>query len=376
MRHAHTGGTERYLNHLAAFLAEHGHRVTIVCRSHEETPHADVRFLVFQDFAIGPAWRMWAFARAVERRVTHADYDLIFGLGKTWSHDVVRLGGGSHQAYLELALSASPPGVKAAIGRHRLKHKVALLIEERALRPGSFGKVIVNSEMIGRDAMRRHGVPEDAIEVIFNGVELERFHPGHRQAAGAELRRSLGLTDEHRVVLYLGTGYARKGLDVLIDAFPALLRERPAARLVVVGYDSAQAAYEARARRLGISEQTRFLGGRRDPEVCYGAADLYVLPTRYDPFANSTLEALACGLPVITTATNGASELMDPGVQGTVLSACDPEPLARELVTWTAGERLSTGSHEARALAEQHGIESKLDATERILIEVAEGARV
>src|SRR5690606_10715114 len=103
MRYSWTGGTERYLRQVAEHLAAQGHDVTIVCRSVKGEKLPGVRFLLLRDFAVGGAWRQWAFARAVERHVRAGDYDVVYGLGKTWTHDVIRLGGGLHATYLESA---------------------------------------------------------------------------------------------------------------------------------------------------------------------------------------------------------------------------------------------------------------------------------
>ncbi len=365
MRHAHTGGTERYLNHLARYLAERGDDVTIVCRRHEEAPHAAVRFEVLHNLAIGGAWRMSSFARAVERHVAAADYDLVFGLGKTWTHDVIRLGGGCHQTYLDLAHADTLSAAEKLVGKGRLKQKAALAIEARALAPGAYKRVITNCEMVKRDAMERHAIPAELVEVVYNGVDLERFHPRHR--ADNPVRREAGFGPDDRVVLFLGTGYGRKGLDRVLDAFPAVMSERSDARLLVVGYDGARPSFERRAAALGLGERARFLGGRRDAEVCFGAADVYALPTRYDPFANATLEALATGLPVVTTDANGASELIGEA-EGTVLGrGSDAGDVTAALLHW-----LDRGSNGApRALAERHSIESKLEATAAILAAVA-----
>jgi UDP-glucose:(heptosyl)LPS alpha-1,3-glucosyltransferase len=366
MRHAHTGGTERFLNHIAGYLAERGHEITIVCRSHVEPPHPRVRFVVLRAFAPGSAWRMWAFAKAVEEHIRGSGYDVVFGLGRSWTHHVVRLGGGCHHSLLEQVLPAAPTAWKRLLGRRRLKHQLALKIERRALAPGGYRKVITNSHMVRADVMHRYGIPGHAVSVVYNGVDLQRFHTGLREGVGAELRRELSLSADDCTLLFLGTGYTRKGLDVLIDAFPRLLRQRPGVKLIVVGYDSSRAKFEARARERGLADDIRFLGGRLDPEACFGAADLFVLPTRYDPFANSTIEALACGLPVITTQTNGAHELIEPGIQGEIVPPWDVSALAAQLVEWTDRDRLREASHHARALAERHGIEAKLAATEEL----------
>jgi len=368
MRHSHTGGTERFLNHIAGYLAERGHEITVVCRSHVEAPHPAVRFEILRDFSIGAGWRMWAFARAVEEHVRGSGYDVVFGLGRSWTHDVVRLGGGCHHSHLELVLPAAPTARKRLLGRRRPKHQCALRIERRALAPGAFRRVIANSQMVRADVMHRYGIPGSAVSVVHNGVDLRRFHSGLRDDVGAGLRRELGLSADDCTLLFLGTGYTRKGLDVLIEAFPRLLRERPGVKLIVGGYDSSQPRFEAQARALGVADSIRFLGGRRDTEACFGAADLYVLPTRYDPFASSTLEALACGLPVITTQTNGAHELLESGVQGQIIPPRDVSALAAQLVDWTDRDRLREASQPARALAERHGIESKLAATEELVL--------
>jgi UDP-glucose:(heptosyl)LPS alpha-1,3-glucosyltransferase len=336
MRHAATGGTERYLNQLAAHLAERGDDVAIVCRSHGELPHPRARFEVLRPLAVGAAMRMTSFARAVEKHAATAGYDVVYGLGKTWTHDAVRLGGGCHATYLELT------GTEV-----RRKDRLALEIERRALAPGAFRRVVVNSKMVLEDVVRRHGVAKDLIRLVYNGVDLDRFHPRKRVGAGAALRAELGFSPRDIVVLFLGSGYGRKGLDLLLDAFPEIAAKEPRARLVVAGRDTAGA-------RTRASEKVRFLGPRNDAEVCYAGADLYVLPTRYDPFANTTLEALASGLPAITSRQNGACELVEEGESGSVLRALEAPEVARAVLAWCDPERLRAGAVRARALAERH----------------------
>lgn len=377
MRHAHTGGTERYLNYLAHYLCGRGHEVTIVCRSHKASPHPKARFVVLHNFALGPAWRRWAFARAVERYVREHghEFDVVFGLGRTWSQDVVRMGGGCYQTQIE-AMAGFLGAARGRSTRLRLKDRAGLVIERRTFTPGAYRRVIANAQMVKRDVMQRHGVPETAIEVIYNGVDLERFNPRHRDGGGAKIRREAGFGAEHVVFLFLGSGFPRKGFDLLLEAFPAVLKAQPNARLLVVGKDSGQQAYEARAAKLGIAQAVKFLGGRGDAEACFGAGDVYVLPTRYDPFANATIEALASGLPVITSRTNGGGELIEPGVQGSLVSVGEGvEALAQVLVEWCDPARIASGARAARVLAERHDIDSKMQATEELLRAVADEKR-
>jgi UDP-glucose:(heptosyl)LPS alpha-1,3-glucosyltransferase len=372
MRHARTGGTERYLHALAAHLAALEHTVTIVCRRHEDAPHPAVRFAVLRPLAVGSVHRMVTFAKAVEQHLTRTAYDLVFGLGKTWSQDVLRLGGGCYQTYLERTCRTAGQRLQRRLGIGWCKTRQTLAIEARALAPGACARLITNSEMVKRDVMARYGTSDETIIVIPNGVDLERFHPRHRPEAGAALRRQCGFEPRHVVVLFLGTGYYRKGLDRVLAVFPELLRERPEARLLVVGYDSDLRQWQSQVRRRGLAAQVCFLGGRRDPEVCYGAGDLYVLPTRYDPFANATLEALATGLPVITTRTNGGSEAIVSGVHGAVLPDTEAsQPLLQALVQWTAPARLRQAAPAARVQAERYSTAHEVQASTTVLMEVA-----
>jgi UDP-glucose:(heptosyl)LPS alpha-1,3-glucosyltransferase len=376
LRHAMSGGTERYLHRLAHHLAGRGHEVTIVCRSHAEAPAPGVRFEVLRAPALGGTWRVLAFARAVERHVRAAGYDVVMGLGRTWSQDVLRLGGGCAPTYLERAHAATLTARKRLLGGGRLKHALAVSIERRALTDPRCRTVITNSELVRRDVLARYGLDPGRVRTIHNGVDLERFHPRLRARVGRERRAEWGLSESDLVVLFLGTGYGRKGLDLLIPAFARLAAVRGDARLVVAGYDSARRRYEHQAERAGIAARTRFLGGRNDPEALYAAADLYVLPTRYDPFANSTLEALASGLPVVTSTDNGGGELIDARVQGSVVDlAGDPEDLAREVLHWSDPVLRAEGARRARERAEAHGEETKFAAAEVLLREAAAARR-
>ena len=257
-RHAAVGGTERLLNALAAHLAGRGHEVVIVCRRHEAAPAARVRFEVLHGFALGSTWRLWRFSRDVERHLTRTRYDVVLGLGKTTTQDVIRAGGGSHATYVELAHRWVKRPWERALGLGTLKNRIALALERRAYAPGRYRRVIAISEMVKRDLVARYAVPEAAIAVIHNGVDLQRFHPSRRAGAGADvgtgatLRASLGWGPQHSVLLFLGRGFGRKGLDRLLQAFAAIARERPQARLLVVGRDRGHAAYERQAAALGL----------------------------------------------------------------------------------------------------------------------------
>ena len=370
--HNYRGGAERFLNQLATHIAGLGHRVTIVCRRHESAPHPSVRFERLALRSLGNAWRTWAFARAVEKHVAAKSYDVVVGLGRTWSQDVVRCGG-CHRTYLDLERHHLMNRWERLRGKGGLKGWVALQIERRAFRPGHYRRILVNSEMVKRDILRRHPVRDEDVSTVYNGVDPKRFHPRLRTQAGAKLRHTLGIGEQDIALLFLGSGYARKGLRPLLEALPEVMSQRPAVRLLVTGRDRHRSDYERLARRLGVHDRVHFLGWRDDTEVCFAAADLYVLPTIYDSFAYTVLEAFASGIPVVTTVNAGAAELIEPGVHGEILPAdFRPGDLARVLLAWADPARRKEAAEAVRARACAHTIERCMQQTSRMILEVAE----
>jgi UDP-glucose:(heptosyl)LPS alpha-1,3-glucosyltransferase len=363
MRSARVGGTESYLNQVSRRLADRGHEVAIVCRSHEDAPHPSVRFVVLRSFAPGAALRYLAFARDVERHLAKTSYDLVVGLGRTRTQDVLRMSGGCHATYLERAEGSS-------LSHFAPKHKAILALEAAALAPGSYRCVIANSELVRRDVMTRYGVPPERIRLIRNGVDLERFHPRNRERAGSALRADLGLTGDGPIVLFLGSSYERKGLGVLLEAFARRLRDQPGSRLLVVGSDSDLASWRAKARELGVERSTIFAGKRADADACYAVADVHVLPTRYDSFAYTVLESLASGVPVIVSDAAGASEVVE-SPSGSVLPwTANADAIAAALARWTSPGARETAAPACRRIAEANGADAAAEHTVDLFEEI------
>ncbi len=212
--------------------------------------------------------------------------------------------------------------------------KAELAAEAEMFRHPSLRTVICNSRMVRDDIARRFGVADEKLQVIYNGVDLEAFHPRLREEHGRALREKIGVGETAPVILFVGSGYERKGLPTLLHALSRMSRND--ARLWVIGRDKHETLMRKLAQTLGVDERVLFLGAQADVKPFYGAADVFALPTRYDPFPNAALEALACGLPLVTTTTCGAAELVT-GSNGRIVKAGDIEALAAALGQLTAG---------------------------------------
>jgi UDP-glucose:(heptosyl)LPS alpha-1,3-glucosyltransferase len=203
-------------------------------------------------------------------------------------------------------------------------HRYVLDAEARVFANPALKAVICISQMVKEDVRAHFRVPDDRLHVIYNAVDPDEFSPAVRKDRAAT-RARLDLADHHVAFLLVGSGYARKGVPAAIRALAQLPE---AARLVVVGRDKDPARYKSLAQRAGVRGRVVFAGPQQDPRPFLGASDAFVLPTLYDPLSNAVLEALACGLPVVTSRRCGAGELVVAHGAGFICDASDDATLA------------------------------------------------
>jgi len=211
---------------------------------------------------------------------------------------------------------------------------------------------------VRREIVRLYGVPPDKLAVIRNGIDLQRFRPPTPEERAAA-RAQFGWPEERSVFLFVGSGFERKGVEGALRAFAlAGLRER--ALLVVVGHDKHLARYQRLAESLGVAPSVRFTGAQDQVLPYYQGADAFVLPTLYDPQSNAVLEAMACGLPAITTTTCGVAELLSPA-SGHVVDAFDVKALAAAMEDLTHRERARALGAAARQAIEPYSLQRMTD---------------
>jgi UDP-glucose:(heptosyl)LPS alpha-1,3-glucosyltransferase len=319
------GGTERFLEGLTRGLHERGHEIEVFCAD-VDPRFRRARVASFKGLlSRGPSSFLRALLLFVTAaiRVRPARYDAVLHLGRTGPMDVYRAGGGCHRTWVEL-LQGRATGLAALRLTLSFKHRFLLWHEKRALTSGA--RVVVPSQQARADMQAAYGAAAADVEVIPNGTDLDRFHPKGRSLFFQDTRAKLGLRPEELVLLFVGSDFWRKGLDCVLHALTKLEGDYEDLRLLVVGDDRARDDFSSQAEALGLRGLVTFLPSHDSPEKLYAACDLVVLPTRHDPFANVTLEALACGVPVVTSAVNGAVEAI--GACSAVRVVEDPEDAA------------------------------------------------
>lgn len=321
-RYTPYGGAERFVARALEALAAEGVRVTVVTRRWQ----GDTPSLACDPFYLGSLWRDWGFARCVCARLADRRFDLVQSHERLPCCDVYRAGDGVHRVWLAERARVQGPLARWAT-RFNPYHRYVLAAERRLFMSPRLKAVICNSRMVRDEILAHFPIDPAKLRVIYSGVDLARFRParpGERRAA----RKRLGLEADAPIFLFLGSGYERKGLAAAIRALSGL----PApARLLVVGRDRHEKRYRALAQGLSLAGRVHFLGPREDVLACYHAADALVLPTLYDPFPNVALEALACGLPVVTSTKSGAAEVLKEGETGFVRDALDIDGIAAAL---------------------------------------------
>jgi len=351
-----TGGAEAYLRRVARGVVDLGH---------------DVRLITTTDWP-GSAWsfgeitRLRArsiigFADAFEKSRLQSGCDVVMNLERVWHCDVYRAGDGVHRAWLERRKQFATPLQKLSSFLNR-KHGDILRLEKSLFTDRGAGRVIANSQMVKKEIVDLYDYPADKIDIIHNGVSVNEFREASMRRV--QSRVVFDLAADEIAVLFVGSGWERKGLRFAIDAVEGCKDLK--LRLLVAGRGN-QRQYQ--------SPCAQFLGEIVDLPALYAAADIFLLPTLYDPFSNACLEALATGLPVITTRQNGFSEIIESGRHGSMVDRPDDVKELREaLGYWSDETRRASARSTILERASQFDISKNVQKTLALLLQISESA--
>ena len=347
------GGAERFVERALGALAGEGAEVTLITRNWDGAPREGFRQITcdpaYSRLLGGRAARDRSFAAAAQAEMAKGGFDI------TQSHEripgcmIFRAGDGVHAAWLDHRARILGP-LQRLTQRWSLYHRYVMGAEKAMFEHPALQAVICNSQMVADEVSRYYEVERSKLQVIYNGVDTEVFHPGLADEFRRSVRAANGIPDEAPLLLFVGSGFERKGVPQLLRAFAAATTAE--AHLVIVGADRKLQAMQALAARLRLAGRVHFTGPLKDVRPWYGAADGFVLPTLYDPCPNAALEALACGLPILTSTTCGAQAWVKAGDNGWVVDALDRDALATRLDDLCALAGSCAARQAARAAAE------------------------
>jgi UDP-glucose:(heptosyl)LPS alpha-1,3-glucosyltransferase len=306
------GGAESFSKNFISKLAELGHEVHVYAIKWSPYPHSNIYFHKVPAITLTSFFRDLTFAISsffiIKKQ--RKNYDIIQSHDKTLYQDIYRAGDGCHIEWLRQRLKRKSFMGKLAVICNPY-HWLILILEKMIFSGHKYKKIIAGSHFVKRNIIENYHIDENNIKVIYNAVDLKRFHPENRERYRSEIRNHYSINKDEFVVLFVGSGFERKGLNFLIHAV-----ERVPQRItvLVVGKGSPRKYYP-----LIKNQEIIFCGIQKDTYKYYAAADLFVFPTIYEPFGNVHLEALASGLPLITTRLSGTGELIEDGKQGFVV---------------------------------------------------------
>ena len=359
---ARRGGAERYTIDIAAALRARGHEVSLLARTFHDVP-AGVHAVELRSNALT---RLGQYNRLLDSLGSHLAtnrYDIVHAMLPVRGCDV-------YHPHAGVAAEAVVAGHlkhggnvarRAAAFANRLNRKRNRFAEvERELLTGQSPPLVLCLSDYVKEAVKRHyPLAKERLFRLFNSTDLKRFDPATRPTAREEIRRRFNIRDDQVIALMIAQDFERKGLGEAIEGVAKVNDRRLV--LLVVGKDNA-AAYRRLASELSIADRVVFAGATTDPVSFYAAADFFALPTRHDPCSLVVLEALAMGLPVISTARNGACEIMADGREGFVLDdPSDIASLARAMTAMVDNDCRARMSAAARSLRPELSQENHVD---------------
>jgi UDP-glucose:(heptosyl)LPS alpha-1,3-glucosyltransferase len=313
------------------------------------------------------------FADAAKRKLELLQLDIVHDMGAGYYCDIFQPHWGSRIAVFEQKLLMSHPWLR---GPKRMtlflpRYRQILQLSSRQF-GGPVRMYIALSQMVARSFHLLHGLKSHQMRLIYNGVDVDVFSPHHREIWRNSIRRQLNVGQQEVLLLLVAHNLRLKGLPTTLRALAALLRDGQQVKLLVVG-GNRLSSFKRLSAKLGVADHVLFVGPVTDPVPYYSAADIFVHPTFYDPCSLVVLEAMASGLPVITSRFNGVSELMTQGIEGHVLQ--DPSD-CHELVRWLRhlmdSHARQAMARAARRLAELHPLDANFEQIVNLYEEVCE----
>ncbi len=363
------GGVERVMLETARYLVGRGHEVHVFAADFDPPADEVERAIHYRRVPVRrrPGFLAGAsYFRNTTRLIDPGAFDVVNTHGCVCPLGHVHRVHSLHRSWLASSRRFRGP-MSAGRWKQRLNplHPVLLDLETRHFRGRHYRRVVVLTEDVKADLALYYGVPAADVDVVPNGFSPAEFNPQRRAERREERRADLGLGPDDVALLFVANELGRKGFGTILKAMRRL--DRPDVKLLVVGRLDA-AAVASRAAAAGVAGAVSFCGPTADVAGFHAAADLFVLPTQYEAFCLAILEALASGLPVVTSAVPGARDAIRPGVNGALIDdPNDADALADALTPLIDPDRRATISANAPATVERFRWDQVMATYEAIL---------
>ncbi len=307
------GGSERYCVNLARQLLNRGHEVTILGERIDEELAGEVGFCKVPVNRLTSWTHNRSFAENAGKAAEHGRFDLVYGLGRALGLDAVRVTERLQSHWVNVKYRHP---AKRWLQRLNPRHRTLIDLERTIYRADQTRRVVTQSRLDRELVQKYYQIPDEKIRTIHNGVDLAAFHPGWREESEA-VREEFGISPEEPLLVFASMDFEGKGLGSILKAVQQTHHRD--CRLLVLG-TGPERKFQRIAKDFGVGSRVAFAGRRSDIARFYGAGDLFLLPTAYEPFPNVNLEAMACGLPVMTTTTSGGADIVLQGENGYLIS--------------------------------------------------------
>ncbi|MEO1999112.1 MAG: glycosyltransferase family 4 protein [Planctomycetaceae bacterium] len=336
-----SGGSERYCVNLARNLTRRGHAVTVIGQHIDDDLHGEVHFEKVRVNRLTSSTRNRSFAENAGAAALGGNHDIVYGLGRAYGLDAVRVTERLQSHWVKVHYQRP---LRQFWEQRNPRQRTLINLEQQIYQSQNVRRIVTQSQLDRTLLERYYSIPSEKIRTIYNGVDTDTFHPDVRHAA-TEVRAEWHLSHDQPLLVFASMDFEGKGLRSIIEA---LSQSRDTdSRLLVLGQGPIR-RFQRIADAWGVGHRVLFGGRRSDIQRYYGAADLFLLPTVYEPFPNVNLEAMACGLPPLTTQTAGGADIIRHGENGYLIPASDSVEAMRKCID----EHLSLDSNRRQEISQ------------------------
>ncbi|MCX7956694.1 MAG: glycosyltransferase family 4 protein [Endomicrobia bacterium] len=323
--HKH-GGISKVVAEVSERLAKLGHEVHVYTSKWIVTENYNIKFHKVPIFDIGLLDKLGL--KKLNKLVKGISFLIFSRFINCSGYDIVHIHGDSllkadvvtahscHKEWLRISKQVAKTPGEWAMKNLNPHHWRILFTEKTNYKEGNYKRIVALTSQIKKEIVEHYDVPEENIVIIPNGINLEEFSPKNREIYFEEIRQKFNISFNDIVLLFVGYEFKRKGLRYVIEALGLLNREK--VKLLIVGDDNI-IPYFKLAKRLGVFEKIIFVGRQKEINKFYAASDIFVFPTMYEAFPLVVIEAMASGLPVITTKAAGVNEFIKNAEEGFLL---------------------------------------------------------